>query len=144
MTALEKQELHWKIATLAESQGVAGTLVWQRIWECSAGHHMKNRSVADTCIYYDETERRLCGCDVALNRTPCDMTDATTLFAALQAWRDMDKDHRSWTIDVDSEDIATRVWDTAGASENWHAHRDDDPIEALAIAFALTLGGRNE
>lgn len=86
MTDQDKRELSLRIATLAEQAGLAGELVWERAWECPAGHVMSGRAVNDTCLHYDEESRQVCGQDVRHSRIALDLTTSTHLLPLLEAW----------------------------------------------------------
>ena len=86
MTDAEKQALSARIAAAAEAHGLPGELVWERAWECPAGHVMTGRAPNDTCIYYDEAARQVCGRDVRHSRIALDLTNPTYLFPLIEEY----------------------------------------------------------
>lgn len=86
MTAETKDRMNREIAEGLEEEHLPAELIWERAWGCPAGHVMTQRAVNDTCLYYDEVTRKVCGLDVRHSRIPLDFTNPAYLLPALEAW----------------------------------------------------------
>ena len=145
MTDQEKRALSERLATLAEAQGLPTELVRGDVYECSAGHptsavdvgwHGGSLKCAWFVDIYGRPNQR---CNKKLQAVPRDLTNPTHLLPLVEAWRDQDRQSRTWGIEVDADETIARAWDAEGGCENWRVPPDDDPIEALAQALCAVL-----
>lgn len=118
MTDQEKHDLNTRIATLAETAGVDGELLWESAKKCPQGHSTLgyligercdecvtswwglNRHGADdavlTALLKDDTFHP----EWRLGRVAKDFTDATPLIEVLEAWRKQKPLDRWWSMNA--------------------------------------------
>ncbi len=143
MTDADKHALSARVAAAAEKAGLPQELVWERAWECPAGHVMTGRAVNDTCIYYDDASRQVCGLDVRHSRLPLDLTDPAYLLPLVKEWLRRKPEEEGWTYQVawcDGQavgniyELVNRAW-----GRHYHGADKDSEWVSLAIAFEAAL-----